>query len=293
MKDYAKFIGSLILLGSNGVVAAHILLPSQDIVFLRTLIGVAALAVIFKMRHGKPECLHRKREFLLVVASGLSMGISWLFLYEAYRLVGVGVSSLAYYCAPILVMILSPVVFHEHLTIRSLVSFAVVLAGALLVNGQTVEAGGSAWGMLCGWMSAVAHAAMVVFSKAADTVDGLESSTVQLIASFAVALVFLLVSGGFPLCVDGASWPWIALLGLANTGLGCYLYFSSFGGLRAQTVAILGYIEPLSALACAFIFLEEPMSVLQACGGALILSGAAMGTLATVASKGERGAVAT
>ena len=40
---------------------------------------------------------------------------------------------------------------------------------------------------------------------------------------------------------------WISLL---NTGGGCYFYFSSIGRLPVQTVAIYGYIEPLSRLSC-------------------------------------------
>ena len=58
------------------------------------------------------------------------MGLSWLFLYEAYRLVGVGISSLAYYCAPIMVMVLSPLIFKEKLTIPIIGSFIVVFIGA-------------------------------------------------------------------------------------------------------------------------------------------------------------------
>ncbi len=295
MRDYVKFIASLLLFGSNGVVAAFILLPSQDIVFLRTLIGAALLGVIFVARawrtSGRPPrltCTTNPRKFAYVLASGISMGLSWLFLYEAYRLVGVGVSSLAYYCAPILVMATSPLIFRERLTLGSVASMAVVLAGALLINGETLEAGGSAWGMACGWLSALAHALMVIFSKKADDVDGLENSLVQLIASFAVAAAFLVATGGLPFAINAPSWPWIITLGLLNTGTGCYLYFSSFRSLSAQTVAVLGYLEPLSAVVCAFVFLGEPMTGLQLLGGGLIIGGAAAGTFATSTSSAPK-----
>ena len=120
---------------------------------------------------------------------------------------------------------------------------------------------------------------MVVFSKKTDRVEGLASSLIQLATSFLVALVYLLLTGGLFFSVETASWPWILALGIANTGLGCYLYFSSFRGLKAQTVAILGYLEPLSAVACALVFLGEPMSAVQVIGGTLIVGGALLGTL--------------
>lgn len=279
MKDYVKFISSLILFGSNGVMAAQILLPSCDIVVLRTLIGSVFLGSVFLIR--RPDArFGGTRNAALVIASGISMGLSWLFLYEAYQSVGVAVSSLAYYCAPIMVIVLSPLLFKERLTQRTVLSFAVVLAGALLLNaGALAGENASAWGLLCGWVSAVCHAAMVVFSKMADKVDGLVSSLVQLIASFAVAAVFLEFTQELPLEVPVASWPWVVVLGVVNTGLGCCLYFSSFEGLRAQTVAILGYLEPLSAVICALVFLGEPMSSFEMIGGMLIIGGAVAGSI--------------
>ncbi len=61
--------------------------------------------------------------------------------------------------------------------------------------------------------------------------------------------------------------------------LGRYLYFSSLEGLRAQTVAVLGHLEPLSAAICALAFLGKPMSFWEAVGGTLIIGGAMLGTI--------------
>lgn len=277
MKAYVKFISSLILFGSNGVMAAHILLPSCDIVVLRTLVGSLFLGAIFLVKRPAPN-FGGVRNVILVTVSGASMGLSWLFLYEAYQTVGVAVSSLAYYCAPIMVLALSPVIFKERLTRRILLSFAIVLAGALALNCGSVEGASSPWGLFCGWMSAVCHAAMVIFSKMADEVEGLTSSLVQLAASFLVSCAFLVFVGGLPFDVPLGSWPWIIVLGVVNTGLGCFLYFSSFEGLSAQTVAVLGYLEPLSAVVCALVFLGEPMGLWEAVGGVLIIGGAMLGT---------------
>lgn len=47
------------------------------------------------------------------------MGISWLFLFEAYRRIGVSIASLGYYCGPVIVMALAPVMFHEKLTLET------------------------------------------------------------------------------------------------------------------------------------------------------------------------------
>jgi hypothetical protein len=64
-----------------------------------------------------------------------------------------------------------------------------------------------------------------------------------------------------------------------HKNIGCYFYFSSIGDLPVQTVSILGYLEPLSALFFAAAFLGESLSYWQWIGAALILGGAAFGEL--------------
>jgi drug/metabolite transporter (DMT)-like permease len=69
----------------------------------------------------------------------------------------------------------------------------------------------------------------------------------------------------------------VLLLGVVNTGIGCYLYFSSIQHLPAQSVAIFGYLEPLSALIFSAAILQERLTFVQMVGAVLILGGAAFG----------------
>ncbi|WP_082798907.1 DMT family transporter [Metasolibacillus fluoroglycofenilyticus] len=71
----------------------------------------------------------------------------------------------------------------------------------------------------------------------------------------------------------------ILILGLVNTGVGCYFYFSSIGRLPVQSVSILGYLEPLSALIFSVIILAERLSIIQMVGAIFILGGAAYAEL--------------
>ena len=66
----------------------------------------------------------------------------------------------------------------------------------------------------------------------------------------------------------------VLFLGIVNTGIGCYLYFSSIQQLPAGTVAICGYLDPLCALIFSALFLHEKLSLLQIFGVIFILSGA-------------------
>ena len=110
---YIKYLLALLLFGSNGVVASYISLTSYEIVFLRSLIGSILLISLFKLADNKIDLTKNKRHLLYLIISGVAMGVSWIFLYEAYQQIGVSIASLAYYCGPVIVMLLSPVLFKE------------------------------------------------------------------------------------------------------------------------------------------------------------------------------------
>jgi drug/metabolite transporter (DMT)-like permease len=281
MKNKAifKYIVALLLFGSNGIVASYISLSSYEIVFTRTLIGSLFLALIFVFTRQKVRFWLNKSHFLYLAISGIAMGTSWMFLYEAYAQIGVSIATLAYYCGPVIVMILSPMIFKEKATTVRLVGFLAVLLGMLCVNGQALLQGSVSWGLVFGIFSAFAYAFMVIFNKKAVSITGLENPMLQLIISFLTVAVFLGLKQGFSIHVASKNLLPILFLGVVNTGIGCYFYFSSISDLPVQTVAVGGYLEPLSALFFSAAFLGEALSFVQIVGAVLILGGAAFGEL--------------
>ena len=278
-KAYFKYIAALLLFGSNGIVASHISLSSYEIVFTRTLIGSLLLVLIFIFSKQKAQFWKNKSHLLYLVISGVAMGASWMFLYEAYAQIGVSIATLAYYCGPVIVMILSPILFREKMTIAKILGFLSVLIGMFCVNGQALSVGRTSWGLIYGVLSAIMYAFMVIFNKKAVSITGLENSMWQLITSFITVAIFLGLKQGFSISIEPGNLAPILLLGIVNTGIGCYFYFSSIGDLPVQTVAICGYLEPLSALIFSAAFLGEKLSFVQIVGAGLILGGAAFGEL--------------
>lgn len=284
-KAYIKYFAALLLFGANGIVASYINLTSHEIVFLRTLIGSLLLISIFAVSKGKFNFHTQKHEALCLAISGIAMGASWMFLYEAYQQIGVSIASLAYYCGPVIVMALSPLLFHEKLTGNIIAGFLAVLCGVFLVNGQISQNGQNSWGLFCGGMSAIMYAFMVIFNKKAKDITGLENSMLQLLVSFLTVAVYVGVRQGFIIRIPSSDWPAILFLGLVNTGIGCYFYFSSINLLPVQTVAICGYLEPLSAVVLSVLILGEIMQPVQLAGAVLILGGAMLGEHTKVRSK--------
>ena len=278
-RNLISYLAALLLFGSNGIVASAIALPSADIVLLRTFLGALSLtAVLLVAQRRNLEGPRRPREAAAIAVSGAALGASWIFLFQAYRLIGVGISSLLYYCGPIIVMALSPVLFGERLTGGKVAGFIAVACGAFLIAAQGLGGSLPTAGIACGAASAICYAVMVVASKGAPHIEGLENSTIQVCSAFATALVLSLATQGMPsFLVGGAAdinWAAVAMLGLVNTGVGCLLYFGAVAKLPVQTVAVVGYLEPLSAVVFSTVLLHEAVTPVRLMGAVLIIGGA-------------------
>lgn len=276
-KSYIKYIFALLLFGSNGIVAQQIDMDSTNIVLVRTFIGSVLLLTIFYLSKNRIDFKNTdKKSLIYLTISGIAMGCSWMFLYSAYQQIGVGIASLLYYTGPIIVMILSPIIFKEKLTIQKCICFSVVLIGIFLLNIQQGKFELKSTGFILGILSAVMYSVMVIANKKAVKITEMKNASLQLLISFLTVLVYLLIKGEFLTSLPQTpfQWLWLIFLGLFNTGIGCYLYFSSIGNISVQSVSILGYIEPLSALVFSVVLLKEKFISIQIIGAILILVGA-------------------
>jgi len=276
---FIKYLSAHLLFGLNGIVASYIALSSYEIVFLRTFIGSILLIFLFLLGKGKFHIVTYKKDTVYIIMSGMAMGTSWMFLYEAYQQIGVSLASLLYYCGPVIVMILSPFIFKEKLTAPKIIGFIIVLMGLVLVNGNVADGSRNTWGIACGVMSAFMYFFMVTLNKQSRNITGMENAVIQLVVSFLTVAVFVGLKQGFVIEVPSEAWIWILILGVVNTGIGCYLYFSPLAKLPVQTVAVCGYLEPLSAVVFAAVLLNENMTVIQIIGAGCIIGGAMVGEL--------------
>ena len=275
----SKYLGALFLFGLNGVVASKITIPSYDIVFFRTLIGSVFLIITYLLIEKRFTFHHHRRELGFISLSGIAMGLSWMFLFEGYKQIGVGISSLLYYCGPVIVMMLSPYIFKEQLTKPKIIGCSIVLLGVVFLNGYIGTDRLNPFGIFCGVLSAIMLFLMITFNKMSKHITGMENSVIQLTVSFITVCIFVGIKEQFNFEVPSDNWLWIVILGVVNTGFCCYLYFSPLSKLPVQTVAICGYLEPLSAVVFATVLLHEHMSLLQSIGAFAIIAGAMIGEL--------------
>ena len=279
-KAFWTYIFGLILFGSNGVAASYIHLTSQQIVLLRTLLGFALLVVLYFATGHRLTVRQHKRDCAFLALSGVAMGADWMLLFEAYDQIGVSLGMMINYCGPILVIVTAPLFFRERLTWQKGLALALAMMGACLISGQMAAAGGSLWELVCAGLSAVTYAIMVISNKLSRHIVGMENALLQMGFALVTVVIFVVARGGLAMEIPTRDWPFILWLGLLNTGVGCYCYFSTIGALPAHTVAICGYLEPISAVVFSLIILREVISLVQLVGIFLILVGAIFGECA-------------
>ena len=275
--SYALYILSLVLFGTNGLYVARLSLSGGEIVLFRTLIGGPALTLLVLLRGG--FALDELRaEFRLLLCGGIALGLNWVALFSAYRLLNVSLATLIYYAGPMLVVLFAPLLFREKITPLRGAALVLVALGLLLVSGSIAAGGLSLPGLLAAAASALFYAALIVFNKRIQRTSGLQTAAVELDVALAVVFVYVLLTSGLPRPAR-AELPWLLLLGLVNTGLAYLLYFSGLQRLPAQSVALISYVDPVSALFFSALFLGERLTVPQLLGAVLIIGGAMLGEL--------------
>lgn len=273
---FISYLFSLLTVGANGIIAAHIDLPSSEIVVLRAFLG-GGLLFLFSLCFGRGPLWTSRRQCFFRAAAGLSLGMEWLFVFAAYRLCGVSLATLAYYVGPAIAMALSPILFHEKMTLRKAAGFGAALSGIFLINSQALFEGTWNLGLLYGLLSAVMFASTLSLNKLGGPVRTVGEAALPLLVSGSAALASVVYETGGMHPIPMESLPWVLFLGCVSTALGCGLYFRAVSRLPMQTSALWGYLDPLSAVFMAALFLGEKLSPIEIAGAALILGGALLG----------------
>ena len=275
--SYGMYILSMLIFGTNGILVHHISLASSQIILMRTLIGGLLLTLIVLLRGGFDRAGIRA-DLLPLLLGGSVLGLNWVALFEAYRQLNVSLATLIYYVGPILVLLFSPLLFREKLNSRKITSVVLVAVGLVCISGSIALRGMSMRGLLTAVVSALFYAAVIIFNKRITHTGGLQTAALELDIAFVIVLIYMMLTVGLPHPAV-SDIPWIAVIGLVNTGLAYLLYFSGLQKLPAQSAALISYVDPVSALVFSALFLHETMTPVQILGAVLIIGGAVFGEL--------------
>ena len=276
-KSYVALIGSMLIFGTLGVVRRYVPLSSAMLALCRGALGSVFLLLFVLVRGGKLKLPERKATLWLVL-TGAIMGLNWMLLFEAYSYTTVAAATMCYYMQPTIVILLSPLVFRERLSGRKLACAAAAIVGMLFVSG--VLSGGIGQvrdirGIAFGLGAAALYAAVIILNKKVVVEDIYAKTVIQLAGAALVMIPYVLLTEGVPeLTLTAADIGMVLLVGIVHTGITYALYFGSMQRLKAQTVAVMSYIDPVFALLLSAAVLHESLTPLGVVGAVLIIGSA-------------------
>ncbi len=277
-QGFLQLVSAMLIFGTIGVFIKYIPLPSSIIALARGIIGVIFLCLVLLIKRQKLDFKTIKKSLLVLCVSGAFIGFNWIFLFEAYRYTTVATATLCYYLAPIFVIILSPFVLKEKLSVKKSVCVVTALVGMVFVSG-IIENGipklSEIKGILFGVGAAVLYSLVVILNKKTKDVASFDMTVIQLFSASVVLLPYTLLTENFAeISIDKTGLLLLAVVGVIHTGFAYSIYFSSMQKLPAGTVAIFSYIDPIVAILISALFLKEPMGIYGIIGGVLILGSA-------------------
>lgn len=280
-KAYISIIFALALIGTVGLLRRFIPLSSALLAFFRGIIGAVFLglfAICFKKNTFKKI---KKKQFLLTLLGGAIIGINWMLLFEAYNHTTVATATLCYYLAPTIVILVSPIFFKERLTCKMLICAFVALIGMVLVSGIIGQnSSPDLIGVLFGTGAAFLYSAAIIINKKISDIDVYQRTTLQLLSAAIILLPYILIESNFAnpfnslLELTAKEIVLVLIMGIIYTGVFYAMYFGSMDKLKAQTVSVLSYTDPIVAMLVSILVLKEQLSPLCLVGGVLILGAA-------------------
>lgn len=230
--------------------------------------------------------LHKKislkiswREAGVLMPLGVVFAISSLTLFQSYIYIGAGIASTILFIYPIMVALMMAMFFHEKISLKTVAAIVLTTVGIGLFyegkDGQTLNM----LGVLLVLISALAYAVYMVALKNVKMLKRIKYSKITFYVMFFGLFVFFFASNfGLELQpID--SWFMLACLL-------CSAVIPTIISLETMTIAIkligptlsaiLGALEPVTAVFIGVAVFNEHLSVRIACGIILILAAVMM-----------------
>lgn len=276
-KAKLQLIASMFIFGTIGIFVRYVPLPSSVLALVRGFVGSIFVFVFLKLRKSSISKEAIQKNLKMLIFSGIALGVNWILLFEAYRYTTVATATLCYYLAPIFVIMVSPVLLKEHLSVKQMICVAFALLGMVFVSGvlQTgIPALSEAKGILYGLGAAVFYATVILMNKKITEISAYDKTIMQLGTAAVVLLPYILLTeplGELITLLTPFSVGMLLFVGIVHTGIAYVLYFGSMKDLNAHTIAIFSYVDPIVAILLSALFLKEPMGLHGVIGAILVL----------------------
>lgn len=218
------------------------------------------------------------RKWRQLIVQALVLTLNWVLFFTALEFTTVATVEMLGYTGPVFVAALAPLVTGERFDRRIIAPLAVALGGILVIlvpRGIQLSSGRELVGALLAFGSAFTYATLLLRSKnILRDVSSASLMTVEYLVAAVVLTPFVVAAalrGQMP--TDAGSYVAMITLGVVHTALTSFLFLGGLRSVRTDRVAVFTYIEPVSAVLFAALFMAQPVTLPALLGGAMVIGG--------------------
>lgn len=251
-----------------------------DAAFIRFSIASIFLIVITRKLEGKLPRVEKRQIFPLILLGATGVFAYNVLFFTAFHHINAGKAALIIATNPIIISLLSALLFKERLDLIKGIGILLSVTGAMVVisNGHltdfvSYEIGRGELlvsGCVVSW---------VAYSLIGKLVMGSLSPLAAVCYSSMIGTVFL----GFTSVFNGdlttiGTWSmidWLCLfyLGFFGTVIGFFWYYEGIREIGPMKASVFINFVPISAITFAWLILDEPVTASLAVGGVLVITG--------------------
>ena len=244
----------------------------DSVLFFRYLFAIPLVGAMLKTRRGSDFRLQRK-DVLPLIVMGILVALSSLTLFQSYNYMDAGIASTILFVYPILVALIMAAVYKEKITMQTALCIIMALGGI----GMLYQGGDGATLSLTGTLlvlgSALSYAIYIVGINRPALKEMATLKVTFYILLFGVLLFVVRLYIDESVTLPGKWWLWGNLLALAvfPTAISFLCTTSAIQRIGSTPTAILGALEPLTAIIFGITVFGERLTARDCMGIFLIL----------------------
>ncbi len=245
----------------------------DSVLFFRYLLAIPVMGIMLLVRRGREEFAVGRTQLVQLAVMGILMAFSSLSLFLSYTYMDAGIASTLLFVYPIMVALIMMIGFHEKLSAVTALCILLALSGIALLYKNSDGTTLSLFGTIMVMVSSLTYAIYIVGVNQTKLRDmpTLKVIFYVLLFGLSVFAVKIMISDDFVFPLSYRSW--LCLLGIAilPTAVSFICTTSAIQLIGPTPTAILGALEPLTAVAIGVTLFGEVVTPRIALGILLIL----------------------
>jgi len=269
--------GAAICYGTNPLGALFLYkegLSPESVLCYRFATAIVLLAILMLVNRNSFKI--QKRDLPPLAILGFLFALCALTLFAAFNYMDAGLASTLLFLYPLEVAVIMGLFYKEKMTAKTAVAIALSLGGiGLLYRGGEGGTALSTVGLILVFLSSLSYAIYIVFVNKSKLQMGALKLTFYVMI-FCLLFLFLysvtLGSGLPPVLQKPSSYGWALMLGFVPTVLSLVLMAKAVKIVGSTPTAIMGGLEPLTAVTIGVCVFGETLTTRLALGIVLVLA---------------------